>query len=299
MSVFNSIITAIFDGYFALAGMLGGEFALWLFSAIAGIVFIFIFKLTSNQKAIRRTKDQIGAGFLEVRLFKEDLGQMMRAQGRIFGQAFKYMSHALKPLMFMIVPVLLMLIQLNMWYGYEPLAVDSSDVPMAEYFAEKGLEITVPLTGNSQALVTVKLDRDFEAVAENISLEASEGLRIVSPAVRVPSRHEVTWRILAVEDGENVLTLRIGDKEITRTVFVGEAGKFHKIQPVLVRGAWAELWNPGKPPLPGDTPVAEFKVDYPEAQSNLFGWKTHWVIVFFILSLIFGFALKGVFGVEI
>ena len=31
----------------------------------------------------------------------------------------------------------------------------------------------------------------------------------------------------------------------------------------------------------------------------VFGWNIHWLVYFFVLSLAFGFAFKGVFGVQI
>ena len=299
MSIFNSIISAIFDGFFGLFGMLGGDAALWIFSALAGVLFLYIFKLTSNQAGIRRTKDRIAAGFLEVRLFKDDMGQMMRAQGRIFGSAFRYMGHALKPMAFMIIPVLLMLIQLNLWYGYRPLEANTAEVPMQELLDRAGVSYDVPIDPDNTAVVKAKLQEDVDLAGHDISLVASDGIKIVTPAVRVPDFSEVTWRIMATGEGEQNLTLRVGDAELTHAVYVGESDKFRKIEPIMARGAWAELWNPGLPPLPGDAPVVEFSVEYPEAQANLLGFEMHWVIVFLILSLVFGFALKGFLGVEI
>ena len=81
MSIFNSIMNFIFDAYFNAAGMLGGEVALWVISAVAGVGLLLIFKITSNQDAIKRTKDGIAASFLEVRLFKDDMRQMMAPRG--------------------------------------------------------------------------------------------------------------------------------------------------------------------------------------------------------------------------
>jgi hypothetical protein len=275
MSIFNVIINAVFDGYFNLAGMLGGDFALWLFSAAAGVLFLYIFKLTSNQEGIRKTKDKIAAGFLEVRLFKDDLGQMMSAQGLIFRSAFRYMSHALKPMLFMMVPVLLMMIQLNVWYGYEPFQIEDT------------------------ALVQVNFAGDANIADHTISLVAEEGLEVQTPTLRIASLNEANWRIKALADGQHKLTLNVDGKELVHTIYVGENKTFHKIEPVMVRGAWDELWNPGLAPITTEMPIVQFSIEYKEADVSLLGWEVHWVIAFMILSMIFGFALKGVLGVEI
>lgn len=275
MSIFNSIISSIFDAYFNLAGMLGGDFALWLFSGAAGILFLFIFKATSNQAAIKRAKNRIAAAFLEVRLFKNDLSQMLRSQGSIFSATFRYMSYALVPMLWMIVPVVLMLIQLNLWYGYSPLAPDQS------------------------VMLTARLEGDESLTSRNIQLTTDDGVEIETPPLRIDSLKEVDWRIKALKEGQHQLSLTVDGKTINHVVYVGKQNRFLKIEPVRVRGAWDEIWNPGTAPLPGDSPVVNFEIRYSEMQANLLGWQTHWVIVFLILSVVFGFALKGVFKVEI
>jgi hypothetical protein len=276
MSIFNAIISAVFDGFFSLAGALSGDAALWIISAIVGVVMLLLFKVTSNQKAIKRTKERIWASFLEVRLFKDDMGQMMSAQGRIFGSTFRYMGYALVPMLFMIVPVLLILIQMNQWYGYEPLKQGRS------------------------ALVTARIEGSEPLVDMPLRLEAGEGLMVETPPVRIESLREVSWRVRADSPGSHSLRLTWGAGEneaVAQAVQVD--GGFVKIEPIRVRGAWEELWNPGAEPLPGNSPVSFFEITYPEAEANLLGFHMHWVIAFFILSMVFGFAFKGVFKVEI
>ena len=313
MGIVNSVFNTIFDGFFALAGLLGGTVTFWLLSAIVGVVFIYIFKVTSNQKGIRLTKDRIAASFLEVRLFKDDLGQMMRAQGRIFTSGFRYMGHAFKPLLFMMIPFFVIAIQINMWYGFEPLVPDSQDIPLQGMFDANDMTYDVPLHSSKSALVTARLDNAYIKSMEqdggdsdgawarelDIELVADEGIEVVTPALRIGALNEVNWRIRAIAEGEHELTVKIGDKKLSQTVFVGSTGQLRKIQPVLVRGAWAEFWNPGSPAIPSDIPLVEFSVNYPEQQFNLLGWNVHWIIALLILSLIFGFSLKGVLGVEI
>ena len=40
-------------------------------------------------------------------------------------------------------------------------------------------------------------------------------------------------------------------------------------------------------------------IGYPTSGLPFLGWTMHWLIAFFLLSIIFGFALKGLFKVEI
>jgi hypothetical protein len=46
--------------------------------------------------------------------------------------------------------------------------------------------------------------------------------------------------------------------------------------------------------------AAQFiEVKYPSRVIKVLGWELHWILVFFIFSTIFSFALKGFFRVEI
>ena len=186
------------------------------------------------------------------------------------------MGHAMVPMLWMIVPVLLILIQMNLWYGYEPLREGES------------------------ALVTASIEGETPLVDMPLRLEADEGITVETPPVRIESLREVSWQVRADSPGQHMLRLVYGEgegEEVTQAVQV--RGGFVKIGPVRVRGVWNELWNPSPDPLPAEAPVSQIEVLYPEAEANIFGFRMHWVIAFFILSLVFGFAFKGVFGVEI
>jgi hypothetical protein len=73
-----------------------------------------------------------------------------------------------------------------------------------------------------------------------------------------------------------------------------------KVSPIKVRRNFIdELFHPGESPLPRSHPLKSLELKYPSNHLSLFGWRIHWIIVYFGLSIIFGFSLKGVFKVEI
>lgn len=300
MSIINSVFNAIFDGFFAITGFLGGEAALWIFSAIAGVVFLLIFKYTSDQKAIKRTKDRISAGFLAVRLYKDDFKQVWKANGSIFMNAFRYMGNALRPLLFIIVPGLLMLIQLNCWYGYQPLEADLDYRVLTPLMDETGMTRTNPILAETSTVLTAKVAENIDLRTAEISIDTGEGLKQVTPVVRVPEKREISWRLQALKNGEYPVTVTVDGDSVSHTVFIGNDSRFRKMSAVTTGDQWNQLWHPANPPVAGDSAVQEVSVHYAEAKFKLLGWlEMHWVIAFFLLSLIFGFALKGVFGVEI
>jgi len=126
----NRVLTAGFDLLFRPLGLLSPLLSLTLFSAATGLLMVWVFGRVSNQEKIRTVKDRIQANLIAVRLFQNSVGVFFRIQGRIFLSTLLYMGLSLKPMLVMIVPVLLVLIQLQ---GREYL-YDDPGFPGAESF---------------------------------------------------------------------------------------------------------------------------------------------------------------------
>jgi hypothetical protein len=62
---------------------------------------------------------------------------------------------------------------------------------------------------------------------------------------------------------------------------------------------WSQLIYPAEPPLPAGSPVRAVRVSYPDREVNVLGLGMHWMIPFFVLSIAFAFALRGLFKVTI
>ncbi len=249
--------------------------SLMVMSLLVGILMLVIFRYTSNQEAIRKTKNKIRAYIFELRLFKDELGIVLSAQKKIFSYNMKYMSYALKPMLFMIVPLALILIQLEGWYGFKALTPEES------------------------AVVSLKLSDGNQEVINGITMTASPGLEIDSPALRIQSEKEVNWRIRAKEFGSHSLTFNVDNYSFNREVIVSEKG-LKRITPASFRSElWNFLLNPGQKAIPDNPYVEEIDVSYPLNSIKVYKWGLHWLVVLFVLSIVFGFALKGLFKVEI
>jgi hypothetical protein len=95
------------------------------------------------------------------------------------------------------------------------------------------------------------------------------------------------------------LKLSLGDQILTKKISVATS-KLSKISPMKVENSFFRMLTyPTEAPLPKDSPVKTIEVVHPQRNIILFGWRIHWIIVYFLLSIIFGFSLKGVFKVEI
>lgn len=189
MHLISKIITAVFDLILAPFSSLPPIWGLLAVSLVTGIVMVVIYKYTSNQAAIRNAKDKISAYFMEVRLFKDDLGLMLDAQKRILRTNLTYMKHAVMPMLVMIVPVILILVQLGIRYANRPL-----------------------MPGES-ALVKLKLANNTPL--ENVSVTTDDGLRMETPLLHIPGEHEIDFRIAATKEGNHELSITVGNERVS------------------------------------------------------------------------------------
>jgi len=275
MWIFNSVFGKIFEFIFFPFKNLSPWIGMILISFLTGLLMLLIFRYTSNQEGIRKVKNKIKAHLLELRLFKDSLALSLKAQGNILRYNLKYIGYSGKPLLVMIIPLILILIQLNFWFGYQS------------------------LKEGEETILKVKLKEDQNILDLNLKLEPPPSLTIETPPLRIEEEKEINWRLRAREKGLHVLNLRINGQSFIKKVAVAQK-PLTKISPLKVqRNFIDELFNPGETPLSKKLPVKSIEVKYPAKHMYLFGWGIHWLIVYFALSIIFGFAFKGVFKVEI
>jgi uncharacterized membrane protein (DUF106 family) len=273
-----AVLDAIFGGLVGLVVLPFRGMNPWLamiaVSLVTGLLMLAVFRWTSNQAGIKRAKDAIKAHLLELRLYKDSLGQQLRSQGRILAANGRYLIHAVRPMLVMIVPVLLILVQVNLWFGARPLASGES------------------------ALLKVKLAPGHAPLAMDIVLEAPAGIDVETPALRIEEDREIDWRLRARTEGAFDLTLRIGGTAFTKSVRIG-GSRLVKVANLRPGPAFLDrVFNPAEPPLPRALGVESVEFVHPERRLPLLGLRLHWLVAYFALSIVFGFALKGVFKVE-
>ena len=120
MELFNRTLSLATDLAMAPLQGLSPSTSLLLLSAALGLLFLLVFRLTSNQDAIGRLRRRMGAHLLEFRLFQHSLGIQWSALSRMLLANLIYLKYVARPLLVMLVPLGLVLIQLDQWYGYRP-----------------------------------------------------------------------------------------------------------------------------------------------------------------------------------
>jgi len=282
MWIFNSVFGKIFELIFFPFLSMSPWIGMILISFLTSLLMLFVFRFTSNQKGIRQVKNKIKAHLLELRLFKDSLSLSLKAQGNILRYNLKYIGYSAKPLLVMIIPLILILVQLNLWFGYDA------------------------LTPGQKTILKVKLEEGNSPLNINLAIEPSSGFDIETPPLRIEEEREINWRLNAREKGVHDLILIATNQRLTKKVSIAQK-PLSKISPLKVRRNFIdELLNPGESPFSGDLPIKTIELKYPAKNMNLFGWNIPWLwsippwlVIYFALSIIFGFAFKGIFKVEI
>lgn len=275
MGILNAVLGTVFDLVVGPFRNMNPWIAMAVVSVLTGLLMLAVFRWTSNQDGIRRSKNAIKAHLLELRLYKDSLAQQLRSQGRILAANGRYFGHALRPMLVMMVPVLLILVQLNLRFGSRPFAPGETSI------------------------LKVKLMAGHNPVETGIVLEAPPGVAVESPPLRIEEDREIDWRLRAVAPGTHALTIRLGAEAFTKTVIVGGRGLVAIPNLKPGRSFLDRVFNPGERPVPNGSPVESVELNHPERRLDLLGLRIHWLVAYFILSIVFGFALKGVFKVEI
>ena len=270
---FSRIVTRFFD---LLVIPFGDDRSLALagLSLACGVVMIFLFKATSNQTAIRRTRDQFKARILEMRLYQDDVVLILKALGGALASNGSYLRVSLKPILVLLLFVLVVFIQLDERYGRGPFAPGDRTV----------------LT------VTLKDGADVNVVP--VSLVPKAGVAVDSEPVRVGARREINWRLRVDSIGMHDVQVTAYDKTYAFPV-TAEANNRGIGHSRTANSTIQSLIHPTLPPLRKDSPIQSVSLTYPESSYSLFGWHTHWLVVFIICSFVGALIPKFLFGIEV
>ncbi len=278
MATFNAVASAIFDVLLAPFGA-QRDWSAWLdvlvWSVLGGILALLVIKRFSNQKAIARVKNEIKVHLFEVRLFQDDLRDVLAATGKVLAKNLLYVGHNLLPVAVMLVPMVAILAQLVATYAYEPLPPGSVQIVTARLATDDAGRPRIPAT--------------------QVRLETPPGVALESQ-VRTP-QGAIAWRLRLAEPGRHELRIHLGDEVVTKALAVGgPAGRM----PVMRTQGWEGLLYPAEAAIPSGSPLWSVDVAYPTRDLGwLPGGEAGILGVFFVLSSVAGLLLKGVFKVTI
>ena len=276
MSFINALLRTLIDGLLYPFRDLSPIVGLTVVSLVTAIGLLIVFKQTSNQKALEDVKRKIHAGLFEIRLYNDDFRLMMRAQRGILRANLTYMRYSMAPMIWTLPPLILLIAQLQFHYGYSG------------------------LTPGQEVLLKIELSEGAYGGDEKppYAVTTPEGLQLDDLAVWIPTLGEMAWRLTADAPGDYELEIRNGTGSATATKTVRVTDSVVRRSPFKVRGFLNELIYPAEASLPSDGAIESITVTYPDANVDVFV-ELHWMIVYFVLSIVFAFILRGPLGVTL
>ena len=247
--------------------------SLLIVSLGTAVVMLLVVARTSNQKGLADTRRGIHAALLEIRLFGDDPVNVLRALGDILLSNARYLRLSLVPLLWMSIPLVLGVGQLQGFYGYDGLTPGMPAIVTAELHASAG-------------------------TASPLVLEAPREIRIDTAAVRLSRSNQVLWRIVPNAIGSYTVTVRAGSETATKSLQVSDS-LARRSPRRMQAGLVDQLLHPSEPLLPSDGLIASIMVRYPEPGLDVLGWRVHWMIVYGLMSMGCALILAPRFGVTI
>lgn len=246
-----------------------------ILSLITALIVLLIFRFFSNQEKIRQAKNKMKAHLLELTLFRNDFRILMSAQKNLLINNAKYLTHTLRPLAIIIIPMAILLVPANNWFGY------------------------APIKPGETAIVKIKLTGKAGVQGNNLLFNCSEGISIESPPINIPEDNEINLKIKARKRGNHNLTIKMPDNVLPVPVTVS-AKKLVKITPVFMTNIPANnIFYPAEMTVINNPLINKIEILYPERSITFLGTEMHWVVLFLIFTLIFAFSLKNVMKIEI
>jgi uncharacterized membrane protein (DUF106 family) len=266
MSVLNALLDRTFDVLLRPLAPLPVFLSLAVVSLATAIAILLVARAASDQPALAAIKRQIHADLFEIRLFRDDLRLMLRAQADILRHNATYLRLSLVPMLWIVVPFVLLVAQLEAHFAYSGIAVGQS------------------------VTVTAQL-KAADAESPAAALEAPAGIRVETPAIWLAALQQVVWLVVADRAGDYVLRVRIQGETYSKTLHASD-GLTRRSAVRHGTGLIDQALYPSEEPLPASAPVASIGVAYPERRVNLFGWRIGWMTVYLVESMIFALFLR-------
>jgi len=274
MEIISTILNSFFGFFFFPFKTVDPFWGMLFVSFVSGIVMLLIFKATSDQAGIKTAKKKVRGHFLAIRLYRDDLGLMFGTVKSLFVSNVLYLKKAFRPMLFLILPVGIILIHIAGRYEKRPLRVGETTV------------LSLKLNDNT----------GWEQL-KKVEIDVPDGLKLETPPVRIAQLMEISWRIGVEEQGEYWVTFKLADDVVKKKIHVTD--ELLALDSKVTQSRFFTLLSStDESSLPESGPFSAIEMSYPKREFDMLGFELHWLLSFFLLSLISGFAFKRFLRVE-
>lgn len=250
--------------------------ALIIISAVFGVVVAFIFRWTSNQKKMRQIADLCRAQVLAIRLFKDDPKTILLSFGRLLKYSSQRMWCLVPSMIVLIIPTVLLLVHLAVWYEHRPLKAGESTV------------IELQLANNA-----------WDAQGD-IAPELPTGISLETPALRDLEEKSVLWRVRVHEGASTKIHWSLNSQDFDKTLAVSDGTDALSVVSVRRPGTgwWDRLLHPAEAGFDSASSVRGISVHHPHRSTPVFGWDIPWWMTVLVVSILAAYLAGPVLKVQ-
>lgn len=257
----------------------GRYLTIFLLSFLTAIIVLFIFKYFSNQEAIKQQKKIIFAYILQIRLYQDQLCLILESIFNIFKHNLLYLRYYLLPLLILLLPIFFVSTQVNNRCCYQPF--------------QPGDEFIIKVMGN---------DYSSETRFQEIQCQTSQGMKLMTPALRIPEKKTVFWRAKVMKSPllniQKIFLHVPGHPQVSKQIAAGILlNRFHP--ETLQFHPWKGWLFSAEPFLKPEGGIDLIVVDYPRQKYQFLFFQLDGIILFFLLTLFLSFILKRLLNITL
>lgn len=264
MDLVNTIFAALLGAVAAPLADGPRLLPLLLVALVTGALASVGFRYTSHQRGLKRVADSVRANLLAMHLFRDDLVTSLRAIGGLFAASAARLLYSLPPLLVLMVPFVLVVTHLAMWYEFSPPPV----------WQRVALEL--------------RIDPAAWDAARDAQLELPDGVEIICGPLRVQRDHTLAWTIRAERPvAPGALRIKVAGQTIEKNFQTGPPTRLTAFSPIRP-GAnfWRQVLYPLERALPADGPVRDIQIHgVVSAPNAILGWNVPWWLTFLVVSI--------------
>jgi len=176
-------------------------FAILFLSAVISVIIVGITKLFTDQKEMKRLKEELSGHQKKMKELKDDPEKMLEIQKKAMSTNMQYMGKSMKSTLFTFIPLLLIFGWMQGHFAYEPLA------PGEPFTLKVILE---------------------NGAAGNVSITVPEGLEVIGEPSWPITDHTVTFQLKG-DSGDYFATLSSNGQEVDKAITITTERKYAAI----------------------------------------------------------------------
>ena len=224
MEFISRIITLILDLLVRPFGPERHTLGLVWLSLLSGAGMALVFRATTDPLKIRAAKNRFRSYIYEMRIYQDSLRAVSVAFYQSLWSNVLYIRAVLPPLLILVIPMILVIAQLDARYGARH------------------------LTAGGTTVITLQLKEGADTRGTGVGLTSGPGAAVDAGPVRIPGANEISWRVRVEEKGTHEVALSIDERQYTFRLVAESSHRWIGRS----RGArpFEALLHPGMPPFP-------------------------------------------------